>query len=81
MVPGDPQQQQRSLPEAEAGGRRWLREQGPVASRWVLEVVVVVVGEEEVVVMVVCVSEPPDLSLWGLLHAVCSRSGSAQQAG
>ena len=76
MVPGDPQQQQRSLPEAEAGGRRWLREQGPVASRWVLEVL------EVVVVVVVCVSEPPDLlSLWGLLHAVGSQSGCAQQAG
>ena len=51
-----------------------LREQGSFPSRWVLEV--------EVVLVVVCVSEPPDLSLCGLLlHNVCSQNGSAQQAG
>ena len=71
VVQGDPQE---SLPAAEAGGRLLLREQGSVPSRWVLEV--------EVVLVVVCVSEPPDLSLCGLLlHSVCSQNGSAQQAG
>jgi hypothetical protein len=71
VVQGDPQE---SLPAAEAGGRLLLREQGSFPSRWVLEV--------EVVLVVVCVSEPPDLSLCGLLlHNVCSQNGSAQQAG